>query len=117
MGAVGAALELIKRHPEMIKELSDKADYFRRELNKLGFDTLESKTQIVPLLIGDEQKSMEFADELYRNGVFAPAIRWPAVPKGLGRIRFAISLPHSYEQINNAIGVIFSAGKKLKVVS
>ncbi len=116
VGAVRASIKYIQQNPHIINELMDKSNYFRSELNKAGFNTYASVTQIVPIHVGDENLAMNFAEELYNLGAFAPTIRWPAVPKGLARIRFAMSAEHTIDDINEALEKIFSVGKKLKVI-
>lgn len=106
VGAVDAALEIIEEHPEIINELHEKADYFRVGLQRIGFSTINSQTHIIPLLIGDSLKTIQFSRELLRLGLFAPPIRWPAVEKNLGRIRFAMNRLHSYKQIDLALSIV-----------
>jgi len=114
--AILVVLEEIKNNKEMRKKLWDNANYLRTNLQKLGFDTLTSETQIIPILIGSEKKAIEAANFLFENGIYAPAIRWPAVPKGRARIRFAVMSSHTKEQIDTLLNVCENMGKKLKVI-
>jgi len=116
VGAVRGSLKYILSHPEIIEDLSKKSEYFRSKLNAAGFNTFQSKTQIVPVLIGDQKMSVKFAERLFEDGLFAPAIRWPAVPKDLSRIRFAVSASHSYEQLDLGIQIIIKIGKEFKII-
>jgi len=77
---------------------------------------LQSITQVVPLLVGDDKKTIDFFNELFVNDLFAPAVRWPAVPKGMGRIRFSIMATHTRDQLNRALKIIEVAGKKFKLI-
>ncbi|MEK7584821.1 MAG: pyridoxal phosphate-dependent aminotransferase family protein [Patescibacteria group bacterium] len=113
VGAVIAAINFIKTNVTILKDLQEKSDYFRHALNQQGYHTFNSKTQVVPLFVGDEIKSLDFARRIYNAGVFAPAIRWPAVPKNSARIRFAICASHSYEQIDRALEVVLHVGSAL----
>jgi 8-amino-7-oxononanoate synthase len=116
VGAVRAVIHYIQKNKTIIKDLMDKSNYFRLELNKAGFNTYASVTQIIPIHIGDEDLAMRFAEELYKAGAFAPTIRWPAVPKGMARIRFAMSAEHTYDTINKALEIIIKVGKELSVI-
>ncbi len=69
-------------------------------LNMLGFDTLDSESPIVPILIGDAGKAIKVAKHLYENRIFAPAIRPPTVPEGKSRIRFSVTSAHTKENID-----------------
>jgi len=116
VGAVRASLAYILKHTEIIKDLLEKSSFFRKELISAGFNTFESKTQIVPILIGDEKKCLQFADRLLESGLFAPAIRWPAVPKNLSRIRFAVSASHSLAHLESALEIIKKVGRELMII-
>jgi len=116
VGGIIGSVDYIKNHPELLLKLKENSEYFRNNLNKLGFNTFNSITQIVPLFVGENKKTMEFFDELFNYGVFAPAVRWPAVPKNTGRIRFSIMAIHNKEQIDTALNIIEKIGKKLKVI-
>lgn len=49
----------------------------------------ESNTHIMPVMIGDERRAADVSERLYRAGVYAPAIRYPTVPRGEARIRMS----------------------------
>src|SRR4030066_2307524 len=69
-------------------------------LNKLGYNTLNSETQIIPVLIGDTENALRIGDYLFRKKIFAPAIRPPTVLDGKCRIRFSVTAAHTDEDIN-----------------
>lgn len=87
-----AAVRYIRRHPEMGKGLLAKARLFREEIRALGFDTLNSTTQIVPCIVKSDGEALELSAFLLQRGIKAPAIRPPTVPAGTARIRFSIHL-------------------------
>ncbi|MEW6715267.1 MAG: 8-amino-7-oxononanoate synthase [Nitrospirota bacterium] len=72
-------------------------------LNKLGYNTLNSETQIIPVLIGDTENALRIGDYLFRKKIFAPAIRPPTVPGGKCRIRFSVTAAHTDEDIDRAL--------------
>lgn len=109
------ALEIVKTDTEQRKRLWKMSDHFRNSLKNMGFDTLNSQTPIVPIMVGQEAKAIAFTNDLFDNGIFAPCCRWPAVPKGKSRIRFALMTTHSDDQINFALEVIKKLGKKYKL--
>ena len=77
-----AAIDLLQEQPEIIDRLWENTEFLRSGLQSLGFDTGVSETPIIPVIVGDERKSMELADELFKNGVFAQGIAFPTVPRG-----------------------------------
>jgi 8-amino-7-oxononanoate synthase len=94
-GAVDAALDLI---PQMDAEralLAERGQRLRRRLADLGIATLGSTTQIVPAVLGSEERALAAQQRLEQRGVLAVAIRPPTVPDGASRLRFALSSAHS----------------------
>ncbi len=114
--AIIAALEEIQRNPALRKKLWENTRYLRENLQKLGFNTLNSQTPIIPILIGEEKKTMKFAKLLFERGIFAPCIRWPAVPRGKARIRFVVMATHTKEQIDKLSNVCEKVGRLLKII-
>jgi glycine C-acetyltransferase len=51
-----------------------------------------------------------------KANIFAPCIRWPAVPKGKARIRFLVMATHTKEQINILLEACEKIGKSLKII-
>ena len=111
-----AAIEEIQLNSELRKKLWENVEYLRGNLQKLRFDTLNSQTPIIPILIGEEKKAIEFAELLFKREIYAPCIRWPAVPKGKARIRFIVMAPHTKEQINKLLNVCQEIGRLLKII-
>jgi len=114
--AILVALEEIENNKEIRKKILENAAYLRTNLRKIGFNTLTSETQIIPILIGSEEKAIQFANFLFGNGFYAPAVRWPAVPKGKARIRFTVMTKHTKEQIDKLLNACEDIGKKLKII-
>ncbi len=85
-------------------------------LNKLGFNTLNTKTPIVPVLIGDEKKAIKLSNALTENGIYAPAMRWPAVGKGQARLRFMVTSLHTEKQVQLLLNLLEKYGKEFKVI-
>ena len=100
-----ASLEYILSNPSRVESLNNNANYLRTKFRENNFDILETQTPIIPLMIGDEQKAIKFADTLFENGVLAPCVRWPVVPKNKARIRFVLMANHTIEQIDKLLGI------------
>jgi 8-amino-7-oxononanoate synthase len=100
LGSIDAAMDLI---PAMDKEregLFRKAEHLRKALHGLGFNTSTSNTHIVPLVIGDEEKTMALSKWLESNGILAVTFRYPSVARGDSRIRLTLSATHTWEHID-----------------
>ncbi|KKQ55777.1 MAG: hypothetical protein US74_C0023G0003 [Parcubacteria group bacterium GW2011_GWA2_38_13] len=114
--ALVAAVHEAETNESLRKNLNDNAVYLRTRLNKMGFDTLSSETQIIPVLIGEESKCIKFSDLLFDKGILAPTIRWPAVPWGQARLRLTVKATHTKEQINLLLENMEKIGKELKII-
>jgi len=99
LGAMDAALDLVPALTAERAHLARMAAGFRAALNAAGLDTGASATQIVPLILGGEDRTMGVARALEAEGFLAVAIRPPTVPAGTSRIRFALSARHSEADI------------------
>jgi glycine C-acetyltransferase len=97
------ALDILANAPEMVKELSNKASYFRQIMGEAGISPIEGSTPIVPVVIGDTSKAMAVSEMLLDKGVFVTGLGYPVVPEGTARLRFQVSLSHSSEQLNTAV--------------
>lgn len=98
-----AAIQYIRKNPEVAARARDGSDKLRNELNLLGFDTRPSTTQIVPCIIGNDAEAVALSGYLRSNGIIAPAIRPPTVPAGTARIRFSWSSLHTDHDRNRII--------------
>jgi 8-amino-7-oxononanoate synthase len=85
-----AALRYIRTHPELGKIVLESSSKLRDAIRSLGFDTLKSESQIIPLVTGDEERALGLSAFLWEHGIKAPAIRPPTVPKGSSRIRLLV---------------------------
>ena len=97
------AMDILVNAPDMVKELSEKASYFRHVLRMAGVSPIEGSTPIVPVVIGDTAKAMTVSDMLLDKGVFVTGLGYPVVPEGTARLRFQVSLSHSSEQMDTAV--------------
>lgn len=110
------ALEIIEAEPRLREKLWENAEYLRNGFKKLGFNTLLSETQIIPILIGTDKDAIMFTRKLFDKGIFGPAVRWPAVEKGKSRIRFTVMSTHSKEQIDYLLKSCNDIGRELKIL-
>ncbi len=102
VAAAIAALDELERRPERVRKLAVNAAVLRQELAREGFDVRGSRTQIVPLIIGDPRLAMEICEAALERGVFAQAIRPPTVPPMTSRLRLAVMASHREEELRAA---------------
>ncbi len=116
IGSIIAAISILETDNTRIKTLNKNADYFRNHLRKEEFNILNTVTQIIPLMVGENEKALQFSKFLMQNGIFAVPIRPPTVPSNTARIRFSITSAHSKEELSYTIEIIKKAGKKFDVI-
>lgn len=119
-GAAAAIIEafhMLEESTEYTDKLWDNARYFKTLLKEKGFDIGQSQTPITPIMIGDEQLTMEFSKTLLANGVYVSGIVFPTVAKGKGRVRCMVSALHTREQLERAVDIIDRTAKKLGIKS
>jgi 8-amino-7-oxononanoate synthase len=95
-----AALEMVRKEPFRRETLLANAAYFRSELERKGFE-IKSKSQIVPLIVGDAEKATAMSERLMEKGYWALPIRPPTVPQGQSRLRFSLSYHHNKQVLQD----------------
>lgn len=104
--AATAALDVVEAEPERRARLWSLRDRLHEGLRQIGFDTLDSRSPIIPLLVGDAETAFSLSQQLLAQGVYAPAIRPPTVPDGTSRIRMSVTAGHRPEQIDRVLDVL-----------
>ena len=94
------SIEIVDRDAATRNRIKDNARFLRETLVENNFDICGSQSHIVPVLIGEEAKAIKFSKLLLDRGLFVPTARFPAVPKGMARLRFTISSAHTIDQIS-----------------
>ena len=101
---------------EILNRLRENTKLFRDGLKSLGYNTLNSETPIIPLFVGDAEKTILFSKRLFDEGIYASAIRPPTVPAGGCRIRTTVSAIHSRKDIEYCIEVFRRVGIKIGII-
>lgn len=100
------ALKIIEENPGEGKKLLQRSQSFRESLGKLGFNVGNSTSQIIPVILGDVNKTIEMRDKLREAGFFVPAIRPPTVPRGKSRLRISLTKSHKDSDLNLLLGAL-----------
>jgi 8-amino-7-oxononanoate synthase len=98
-----AALDVLEQEPERRDRLWANTNLVAQSLRSMGFDTGESDTPVIPVLIGDFEKVLLAWRTLFDHGVFTHPIVPPAVPLNACRIRVSMSAEHTDEQIERVL--------------
>ena len=113
--AATAAFEVMEEEPWRVKKLRENTAHFLKTLRARGFNTLNSQTPIVPILIGDEAKALEMTRLAREEGIFIVPILPPAVPPHTTRIRATVTAGHSNEEIDRAAFLFEKIARSLDV--
>ncbi|MBT89775.1 MAG: 8-amino-7-oxononanoate synthase [Spirochaetales bacterium] len=115
-------IEIIQKNKTLRKKLADNIKKLSEFLNKYEFEHLGSKTSIVPIVIGDEKKTLQVSRFLFDNEIFVPAVRPPSVPIGESRIRITLMALHNqkhmrklFDTLANAKSIIDKPNRKSKI--
>ena len=102
LGSAMAALDLIEKDPGMGIRLRGQADRFRWELREKGFEVSDDSSQIIPIIIGDNQAAKDVSHACMEHGILVTAVRPPSVPEGTARLRISVTLAHTDADFDHA---------------
>ena len=111
-----AAVDLLEESSELVEKLWANTEYFKKGMADLGFDTGRTETPIVPVMLGEAPLAKQFSKALFENGVFAMALGFPTVPKGMARIRVMNTAAHSQEDLDTGLAAFEKVGRELGVI-
>ncbi len=115
-GAVIKAIDLMENDPSYVEKLWDNANYFKEELQRIGYNIGDSQTPITPVILGDEKLAQEFSKKLIENGIYVKPIVFPTVPLGTGRVRNMPTAAHTKEMLDQAVRVYEKVGKEMGII-
>jgi 8-amino-7-oxononanoate synthase len=95
-----AALDVVASEPHRRRELLERATDLRLRLSEQGWNTGKSQSQIIPLYLGDPDRTMQLATKLREAGYFIPGIRPPTVPEGESLLRLSLCHHHTPAMID-----------------
>jgi len=101
--AACVALQIIRQDNQLRRQLKDNADYLHKKLKTMGFDTMNSTTPIIPLLVKDPGRAVAFSQHLLKQGIFVQAIRPPTVPVNTARLRLTVTAAHTRRDLDQLL--------------
>jgi 8-amino-7-oxononanoate synthase len=116
VAAALAALDILEKEPERVKRLIDNANYMRKGLKEKGFNVIEGRTAIVPVIVGNDDIALKMWRILYDSGVFVNVFVPPGVPEGRQMMRTSYMATHKKEHLDEIIHVFEKAGKTLGLI-
>lgn len=97
-----SAIEVIKYMKESgaVRQLNENALYLRTLLKGKGYNILNSRTAIIPVIVGDEYKLTEMSKDFFEKGIIVNFVFPPVVPPKLSRIRISVMSSHTKEDMD-----------------
>jgi 8-amino-7-oxononanoate synthase len=112
---VRAAIRIAAAADAERAQLQALAIHLRSRLRESGFETAGSNSQIVPVLLGENQRALAIAARLCRDGFAVRAIRPPTVPPGTARLRLSLTVRHTTEMLDRLVDALVRACAKEQV--
>ena len=109
------AVDLLNASTELRDRLEANTKFFRDQMAGSGFEILEGKHPITPIMLGDAALASKFADAMLDKGIYVIGFSFPVVPKGKARIRTQISAAHTREDLAFAIAKFGEAKTELGI--
>lgn len=111
-----AALQVMKEEPERIERVNSNAAKMRAGLTSLGYDIGNSTTPVVPVIIGDDMRTIMMWWKLFEDGVYVNAVLAPGTPEGRQLLRTSYMATHTDEQLDRVLEVFAKAGKEMGII-
>ncbi len=116
VAAVLAVLDIIEEDPSYVQRVWDNAEYMRKGLKSLGYNTGNSQTPVVPVYIGEDITTLVIWKKLFEGGVYTNPVVPPATPPNMALLRTSYIATHTTDQLDKALGVFEKVGKELGLI-
>ena len=111
-----AAVDVLEKEPQHVKNLWDNTRYFKKTMKDLGFDVGNSQTPITPVIVGESGVAKKLSARLFDEGIFALPIVYPMVARDKARIRTMMNAQLTRKDLDFAIGAFEKIGKELHII-
>lgn len=112
-----AALTILEQEPERVTRLIANANKVRTELTNIGFNVIQGRTGIVPVIVGDDLLAFQMWKRLYEEGVFVNVFISPGVPAGRQMMRTSYMASHEEEHLDFIVSTFHKVGKEFGLIS
>lgn len=110
------AIRIIKEEKVLGDTLLDRARFFSGLLKEMSFEVANSQSQIIPLMIRDNDLAVRFAETLGKSNIFVKAIRPPTVPPKTARLRISITLAHDEKILEQSAQIMRKTAQQLGIL-
>ncbi len=116
VAAALAALEILEQEPERVTKLISNAQKIRDGFKNSGFNVIDGRTGIVPVIVGDDEIALRMWKMLYDEGIFVNVFVPPGVPQGRQMMRTSYMATHEDHHLEKIIDTFDKVGKKLGLI-
>jgi 7-keto-8-aminopelargonate synthetase-like enzyme len=116
VAAAAKALEILRSEPERRVRLWENARRLTQEFKAMGYDTGNTQSPVIPLIIGDQDRAFHLWHLLHEDGIFVNVVLPPAVPPGRALIRLSCMATHTSEHLDRIVTAFRKAGKTLGII-
>ena len=116
VASVIKAIEIIEREPERRQRLWDHTDYMKHEFSTMGYDTGDSASPVIPLVVGEDMAAFKMTRRLQEEGVFVNPVVSPAVPEGRALMRTSYMATHTRDQLDTALEAFRKVGREMGII-
>lgn len=116
VAAAIAALDIVQQEPERVQRLVNNAEFVRSGLKDAGFNVIDGRTAIVPVLIGDNKQAFGLWKGLFDEGIFVNVFIPPATPPNKSMMRNSFMATHKKEHLEKVVDCYTKIGKRLGII-
>ncbi len=109
-------LEMLSEGDELRQTLRGNTQYFRQQLEAVGFTLAGADHPIIPVMLGDARLATDMANRLLEEGIYVIGFSFPVVPRGQARIRTQMSAAHTRAQLDRALDAFRRIGRDLGII-
>jgi 8-amino-7-oxononanoate synthase len=117
VAAASAAVDIVENEPERREQLWRNTRFLKDGLSSLGFSTGDSRTPVIPIIVGDDHRAFLMTRRLEQEGVFVNPVVSPATPRGRALLRTSCMATHTEEHLARALEACARVGREFGVIA
>lgn len=111
-----ASLRVIKKSPHLLSRLRENTVFLKESLKSLNFRIMPTQTPIIPLLVGDDEKTLRMATELEKEGVFVNPVIPPGVSAESSLLRISVMATLTEKELAFAVDKFRLVGRRVGLI-
>lgn len=116
VATVSKALDILQQEPERLTRLWSNTRKMKTAFDEMGFNTGNTQTPIIPIILGDDMITFAFWKALFEKGIFANPVISPAVEPGRSLIRTSYMATHSDDELDQVLEIFYGVGKEFGLI-